>query len=105
MIVCQCNIITENDIKSVVHDFLASDAWQLITVGMVYHAMEKRGKCCGCFPNAIAVIIKYVEAWHRENATPEAEILQFVARTRDVLREQETRRNEMRLARSNMRAA
>lgn len=105
MIVCQCNIITENDIKSVVDEFLAKDAWQVITVGMVYHAMEKRGKCCGCFPNAIAVIVKCVEVWHRQNATPEADILQFVARTRDVLSEQETRRNEMRLAKSSMRAA
>jgi bacterioferritin-associated ferredoxin len=105
MIVCQCNIITEADIESVVHEFLARDAWQLITVGMVYHAMEKRGKCCGCFPNAIAVIVKCVELWHRGNATPEAEIIQFVARTRDVLSQQETRRKEMRLARSGNRAA
>lgn len=105
MIVCHCNIITKSDIRDVVHDLLGQDAWQLITVGMVYHAMKKRGKCCGCFPNAIAIIVDCVEAWHRDNATPEAEIIEFVTRTRSMLSQQEAQRSEMRRARSNRQAA
>ncbi|MCB1386868.1 MAG: (2Fe-2S)-binding protein [Nitratireductor sp.] len=105
MIVCQCNIITRSEIEEVVHGFLDQDAWQLITVGKVYHAMEKRGKCCGCFPNAIAIIVECVEAWHRRHETPEAELLVFVARTRDVLGRQEKQRAEARSAVSARRAA
>ncbi|MEO1745915.1 MAG: (2Fe-2S)-binding protein [Pseudomonadota bacterium] len=78
MIVCSCNFITEEDIEAVVHGFMERDAWQLVTVGMVYHALEKRGKCCGCFPNAISIIVRAVEAWHHANDTPAAEIYSFV---------------------------
>lgn len=82
MIVCSCNVITKSEIEAVICDFLEQDAWQLITVGMVYHAMQKRGKCCGCFPNAIGIIVDCTERWHRENDSPEAEILPFIGRIR-----------------------
>ncbi|MEM8541080.1 MAG: (2Fe-2S)-binding protein [Pseudomonadota bacterium] len=82
MIVCSCNIITKHEIEEVVRGFLEQDRWQLITVGMVYHAMRKRGKCCGCFPNAIGIIVDFGEKWHRENNTPQAQILSFVERMR-----------------------
>ncbi|MDZ7824044.1 MAG: (2Fe-2S)-binding protein [Ahrensia sp.] len=87
------------------HDFLDVDAWQLITVGMVYHAMEKRGKCCRCFPNAIAIIVDCVEAWHRKNDTPEAEVLIFVAKTRDTLCQLDAQRIQQRLIASQSKAA
>ncbi|KPB00974.1 (2Fe-2S)-binding protein [Ahrensia marina] len=80
MIVCSCNYITKNDIEEVVRGFLDVDAWQLITVGMVYHALKKRGKCCGCFPNAIGVIVDVSEQWHREKQSPEAEVIYLLSR-------------------------
>lgn len=82
MIVCSCNYITKNDIEGVVRGFLNADAWQLITVGMVYHALQKRGKCCGCFPNAISVIVETSAQWHREQKSPEAEIISLLDRMR-----------------------
>lgn len=82
MIVCSCNLVTKQDIEEVVRDFLEADAWQLITVGMVYHAVKKRGKCCGCFPNAISIIVDFSERWHLENETPQAQIIPFVERIR-----------------------
>lgn len=75
MIVCSCNYISKSDIEGVVRGFLDDDAWQLITVGKVYHALQKRGKCCGCFPNAIGVIVEVSAQWHREQQSPEAEII------------------------------
>ena len=82
MIVCSCNVVTKQDIEEVVRGFLEKDAWQLITVGMVYHAMKKRGKCCGCFPNAISIIVQFSERWHLENDTPPAKIISLVERIR-----------------------
>ncbi|MEO1747264.1 MAG: (2Fe-2S)-binding protein [Pseudomonadota bacterium] len=83
MIVCSCNIITKEEIAEVIRDFLRVDEWQLITVGMVYHAMEKRGKCCGCFPNAIGIIVEVSEAWHRERKRDDSVVIPFVARIRE----------------------
>ncbi len=95
MIVCSCNIISKSEIEEVVHGFLDEDAWQLITVGKVYHAMIKRGKCCGCFPNAISIIVEAVENWHRQNDTPDAEIIPFLQRTRKLLESQDAVRRSM----------
>ncbi|MFP1630783.1 (2Fe-2S)-binding protein [Zhengella sp. ZM62] len=82
MVICHCNIITGSDIEAVVRGFLEQDSWQVITPLKVYHALEKKGRCCGCFPNAIAVIVRTVEAWHRELATPEAEVVSLLDRLR-----------------------
>ena len=93
MIVCSCNIVTKEEISDVVRDFLRDDEWQLITIGMVYHAMAVRGKCCGCFPNAIDIIIDVTEQWHRAHARDEATIIPFVARIREEHERCETVRN------------
>ena len=102
MIVCSCNIITRKEIEEAVNGILDEDAWQLVTVGMVYHAMAKRGKCCGCFPIAISVIVETIENWHRRNDTPDEDFLPFLSRTRDMLERQDGMR---RLLRSGRRAA
>ncbi|MCR9123402.1 MAG: (2Fe-2S)-binding protein [Phyllobacteriaceae bacterium] len=82
MIVCSCNVIMLREIEDVITGFLHADEWQLITPGMVYHAMAKRGKCCGCFPRVIDTIISVSEAYHRRKATPEDKIVPFIARIR-----------------------
>jgi len=82
MIVCSCNVIALREIEDVITGFLDADEWQLITPGMVYHAMAKRGKCCSCFPRVIDTIVSISEAYHRRKATPEHEIVPFIARIR-----------------------
>ncbi len=82
MIVCSCNFITSREIEEVVTGFLEIDAWRLITPGMVYHAMAKRGKCCGCFPGVIDIIIDTTTDFHRRRMTPEAKIIPFVTEIR-----------------------
>lgn len=82
MIVCSCNVITDREIKEVIIGFLEQDAWQLITPGKIYHAMAQRGRCCGCFPGVIDIIIATTEAWHRDKQTPEAQIIPFILKIR-----------------------
>lgn len=84
MIVCSCNVIAMAEIESVITGFLDADEWQLITPGMVYHAMAKRGQCCGCFPRVIETIIAVSQAYHRRKATPEAQIIPFIRRIRET---------------------
>ncbi len=81
MLVCSCNFITEQEIVDTINGLLDEDCWQLIVPAKVYHAMEKRGRCCGCFPNVIDIIIRTTEDYHatRRNAT-EAEIVDFMSR-------------------------
>ena len=53
MLICHCNIITEREIEQSIVELLDQDPWQLIVPAKVYHAMHKRGRCCGCFPNVV----------------------------------------------------
>ena len=75
MITCHCNIITERDIEQSIVDMLDEDCWQLIVPLKVYHAMEKRGKCCRCFPNVIDIIIRTTEGYHARFDRSEAELI------------------------------
>lgn len=82
MLVCSCNIIARNELELVITELLQQDAWQLITPGTVYHAMSKRGKCCGCFPQVIDIIVDTTKAYHASLATPEAKIIPFINKIR-----------------------
>ncbi|MGE0232062.1 MAG: bacterioferritin-associated ferredoxin [Flavobacteriaceae bacterium] len=97
MLICQCNVITEREIVSVLEEMLSEDPWQLIVPAQVYHAMGKRGRCCGCFPNLVGLIVGTVEAHHRAIETPEPEIVSLVDRLRCQYDAMETRRREMRV--------
>lgn len=74
MITCHCNIITEQEIEQVILSMLEDDCWQLIVPLKVYHAMEKRGKCCHCFPNLVDIIIRTTEAYHAQFDRDEADL-------------------------------
>ncbi|MAS07223.1 MAG: (2Fe-2S)-binding protein [Ahrensia sp.] len=78
MIVCSCNVIMKKEIEDVIVSLLDKDAWQLITPGVVYHAMKKRGRCCGCFPNVISIIVDVTERYHRDIETPDDKIIPFI---------------------------
>lgn len=67
MIVCSCNVISEKEIEDVVLSMLTENQWQLITPGQVYKAMEQRGRCCGCFPNVLDIIIRVTENYHLQH--------------------------------------
>lgn len=96
MLICQCNVISEREIVSVLNEMLDEDAWRLIVPAQVHHAMGKRGRCCGCFPNLIDVIIRTVELRHRALQTPEAEVISLVERLREQHAVLETKRREAR---------
>jgi hypothetical protein len=58
MIVCHCNVITSAEIIAIIDAFLAEDSWRMITPVLVYHALGKRGRCCGCFPTVVDLIVE-----------------------------------------------
>jgi bacterioferritin-associated ferredoxin len=64
VLVCQCNIITSKDVEAVVRRFLEEDPWQLIVPAKVYHELGKLGRCCGCFPNVVDIIVAVTEKYH-----------------------------------------
>jgi hypothetical protein len=105
MIVCSCNVIMKKEIEEVITGLLEKDAWQLITPGVVYHAMKQRGRCCGCFPNVISIIVGMTERYHRELETPEAEIIPFIQKIRAEHERCETARMIARKARMRRSAA
>ena len=80
MLVCHCNLISESEIEDAIKGLLAEDEWRLVVPLQVYHEMGKRGRCCGCFPNVVGIILRVTEAWHREKARSEAEVIDFVER-------------------------
>jgi bacterioferritin-associated ferredoxin len=59
MIVCSCNIITRRDIEGVIERILAEDPFAVLTPGLIYHRLGKRGKCGGCFPHLIRIMMEH----------------------------------------------
>ncbi|MBL0374926.1 (2Fe-2S)-binding protein [Rhizobium sp. KVB221] len=90
MMVCSCNIITDNDIRDVIVSLLDEDCWQLIVPGKVYHAMQKRGRCCGCFPNVVDIIVKTTQEYHAARDAESVEVIDFMERLKVFHIEQKT---------------
>lgn len=82
MIVCHCNVLKRNQIEEAIVELLDADPWRLIVPVQVYHAMNRRGRCCGCFPDVADLIVETTAAYHLRNATPEPEIVSLVERLR-----------------------
>ncbi len=74
MLVCQCNVITDREIRRVIRDFLQEDPWAIIVPAKVYRELDKRCKCSGCVPNVVDLIQTVTSEYHREiaAAAPEA---------------------------------
>ena len=83
MIVCSCNIISTREIEEVIIDFLNADEWQLITPGKVFQAMSARGKCCGCFPGVIDIIVDTTQRYHTQMQSPEPKVVDLLNRIAD----------------------
>ena len=105
MIVCQCNIITVRDIEETVTGLLDEDLWRLIVPVQVYHTLGKRGRCCGCFPGVVDIIVRTTEAYHLRLATPKADVICFLDRLRDEHRRHEEDRAQSRARMSGAIAA
>ena len=59
MIVCSCNIITRREIEAVIESLLAEDPYAVLTPGLIYHRLGKRGRCCSCFPHVSRVLVEH----------------------------------------------
>ncbi len=103
MLVCSCNYITDKEIKDVINEFLDEDCWQLIVPAKVYHAMSKRGRCCGCFPNVVDIIIQTTEEYHARRHSTEDEICDFMKRLKKF--HEDNRRAELERRHKSHRAA
>ena len=68
MLVCQCNVITDREIRDIVLDFLREDPWAIIVPAKVYRELGKRCKCSGCVPNVVDIITRLTEEYHLEFA-------------------------------------
>ena len=84
MLICHCNLITEKEIEQTIRSLLAADPWGLIVPAKVYHALQKRGRCCGCFPNVVETIIRVTEEFHRELGEEATESVTFIDRVRGL---------------------
>lgn len=62
MIVCHCNFITKADLERAVREILREDPSARLDPRFVYAHLEKRGKCCGCFPQAERVVGEMLDA-------------------------------------------
>ena len=103
MLVCSCNYITDHEIREVINELLDQDCWQLIVPAKVYHAMEKRGRCCGCFPNVVDIIIQTTEEYHARHDSTDDEIFDFMSRLREF--HEENRRADIERRQKSHRAA
>jgi hypothetical protein len=77
MIVCSCNIITRGDIEAVIEEVLADDPYAVLTPGLIYHRLGRRGRCCGCFPHVSRILVEHAilvrERIERGDGTEEAD--------------------------------
>ena len=103
MLVCSCNYITDADIRDVINQLLDEDCWQLIVPSKVYHAMAKRGRCCGCFPTVVELIISTTEDYHARRDSTQTEVIDFMARLKQFHAEQ--RRADLERRQKSHRAA
>jgi bacterioferritin-associated ferredoxin len=98
MLVCQCNVITDREIKQVILDFLREDPWAIIVPAKVYRELEKRCKCSGCVPNVVDIITKVTEEYHLQIAEQPAEPAKTPARPSALRRKRFGGTNERRSA-------
>jgi hypothetical protein len=98
MLICHCNIITEREIEQTIIDLLDQDPWQLIVPAKVYHTMQKRGRCCGCFPNVVETIIRVTENYHSRSEASGVDIVSHLDRVRGLRVQYGSRTHERRKA-------
>ena len=98
MLVCHCNLITEKEIEETIVELLDRDPWQLIVPAKVYHSLQKRGRCCGCFPNVVETIIRVTELYHARSEADGLDVVSHLDRVRALRAEHGSRSHERRNA-------
>ena len=98
MLVCHCNLITEKEIEETIIRLLEQDPWQLIVPAKIYHTLQKRGRCCGCFPNVVETIIRVTEYYHSRSEASGMDIVSHLDRVRGLRAEYGSRSHERRKA-------
>ena len=98
MLICHCNLITEKEIEQTIVQLLDQDPWTLIVPAKVYHAMHKRGRCCGCFPNVVETIIRVTESYHSRFNTSGMDVVSHLDRVRGLRTQFRSRGHEGRKA-------
>ena len=96
MLICHCNVITEREIEQTILDMLEEDAWQLIVPAKVYHRLQKRGRCCGCFPNVVETIIRVTENYHTRSEASGVDVVSHLDRVRGLRVQYGSRTHERR---------
>jgi bacterioferritin-associated ferredoxin len=94
MLICHCNIIQEREIEAAIVALLDADPWQLIVPAKVYHSLGKRGRCRGCFPNVVEIIIRVTEEYHRRSTIGGDDIVPFLDRVRALRSHHGSRKHE-----------
>lgn len=95
----------EDEIKTVITDLLKADPWQLIVPNQIHHEMGKRGKCCGCFPRLVDLIVETIETFHADMKTDEKQVLKFITKIKKKHHQCETARMLERHRAAKIRAA
>ncbi|MEW9806253.1 (2Fe-2S)-binding protein [Mesorhizobium marinum] len=96
MLVCHCNVITEREIEEAIIQLLERDPWTLIVPAKVYHTLQKRGRCCGCFPNVVETIIRVTEHYHSHAGAGGEDVVSHLDRVRGLRSEFGSRGHERR---------
>jgi len=98
MLVCQCNVITDREIKEVILSFLRDDPWAIIVPAKVYRELEKRCKCSGCVPNVVDIITRVTEEYHLQIVELPAQQAKAPAHPSPLRRKRSGGANERRIA-------
>jgi hypothetical protein len=96
MLVCQCNVITDREIKQIILGLLKEDPWRIIVPAVVYNELNKRCKCAGCVPNVVDIILAVTEEYHLQMTEKPAEPHPVHARLSAMRRKRPGGRNERR---------
>ncbi|MGI6854272.1 (2Fe-2S)-binding protein [Mesorhizobium sp. 1B3] len=96
MLICHCNLITQKEIEDTIIQLLEKDPWTLIVPAKVYHTLQKRGRCCGCFPNVVETIIRVTEEYHARSEAGGEEVVSHLDRVRELRVQYGSRTHERR---------
>lgn len=66
MIVCSCNVVSNQEIEAAVEELVAKDPDVVLTPGRIYRAIGVRPKCGTCLGHVVDLIHA-----HREGLQPE----------------------------------
>lgn len=73
MIVCHCNVIKRAEVESAMRRLLAEDPSAPLEPQYIYKELQKRGRCCSCFPIVREIVEKLlIDAMKEIDGIPSA---------------------------------